>query len=404
MMNFMAKPTSFHCNIACRYCFYLEKAAFMENEDVRVSRFMQVAQAEDFMEKRIQLEAGRDVYFTWQGGEPLLAGMKFYEQVAASSQRLEAQYGKVIHHAVQTNGMLIDDAWARLFRRNHFLVGVSMDGDRELHDTYRRTRQGEGTFADVARGIEALQKADVEFNTLTVVNAVNAQEPLRVYRFLKSMGVKFMQFIPVVETVDLDEAHKPCWLDRSDIIPQTADFSVAALAYGKFMVRIFHEWVRKDVTTISIRLFDTLMAQFLGREATLCVFKEACGGDNLALEADGEIYQCDHFVYPSQRFQLGNLRACSFEDLQEKTHAWSAYKRDIGDACKACQWLALCHGGCPKHRFISDGATGRKSYFCEGYQYIFAQLTPGLNLLAEFLEKEIPWEYLPDAIERVYEA
>lgn len=403
MMNFMVKPTSFHCNIACRYCFYLEKAAFIAKEQMPDSHFMQIALVENFMEERVKFETGRDISFTWQGGEPLLAGLDFYTQVVWVAERLEEKYGKRIHHIIQTNGTLIDDAWAQFFRRHRFLVGVSIDGDESLHDTYRRTRDGQGTFADVVRGIALLKQAGVEFNTLTVVNNLNAQEPLRVYRFLKSLGAKFMQFIPVVETVGLDEEHKPSWLDQPDFVPQVADFSVLPLDYGRFMACIFHEWVRNDVTKVSVRLFDTLLAQFSKQEAMLCIFKEACGGDNLALEANGDLYQCDHFVYPDKKFQLGNLQTRTLAALQTQIGAWSSFKREIAVSCKQCPWLVLCHGGCPKHRFIPDGMLGRKSYFCAGYQHIFAQLTPGLNLIMEFLEKQLPWEYLPRAIERVYQ-
>lgn len=398
----MIKPTSFHCNLACQYCFYLDKNVFLRKEATELSPFMQIEQAKEFMEHRIQLEAEHDVYFTWQGGEPLLAGLEFYQKIVSLGQIIANKYDKNIYHAIQTNGTLIDEQWAKFFHKNRILIGISIDGDAELHDIYRRTPNGNNTFAAVERGITILKEAGVAFNTLTVVNRENVKHPLRVYRFLKKLGVKFMQFIPVVETVGVDKEHKPNWLEQKNIIPEVADFSVLPIEYGTFMVTIFNEWVRNDITDISIRLFDSMIAQFMGQEATLCVFKEKCGGDNIALEVGGEMYQCDHFVYPSEKFRLGNLQHINLVDLEEKLCTWSTYKSDISGVCIKCQWQNLCHGGCPKHRFIDDGQGGRKNYFCEGYKYLFKELTPGLNLIAEFIDKKIPWEYLSEAVDRVY--
>lgn len=400
MLNFMIKPTSFKCNIACKYCFYLEKQKFIvpENE----SPFMDIALAKEFVEKKIREENSNDVYFLWQGGEPLLAGLDFYVNILAHQEKIARLFNKKIHNAIQTNGTLIDDNWAKFFKKNKFLVGISIDGNKQFHNNYRKTITGKDTFTEVSKGLEFLRKNKVEFNTLTVINNLNSNHPLEIYNFLKSIGSKFMQFIPVIETMDIDENYKPEWIDNHQSIPRPATFSVTPLAYANFMNSIFDEWIRKDITNVSIRMFDSLLARFSGYEQTLCHFKERCGGNNIALESDSMLYQCDHFVYPESRFKIGNFKELSFKEIEEKTKLLSDMKKDISSKCKKCQWLELCHGGCPKHRFINYCENERISYFCEGYQRIFEHITPGLNLIMEFKEKQIPWNILPKAADNLY--
>lgn len=402
MVNFMIKPASFNCNIGCKYCFYLEKQDFMSVDDYHSGKHMDIYKAKQFIEKRIKEEKGKDIYFTWQGGEPLLAGLDFYKTVVEIQEALGAVYGKRIHNAVQTNGILITEKWAEFLKEKKFLVGISIDGDEALHNVYRKTVNGGATFDKVMRGLKNLQKKGVEFNTLTVVNDKNVKYPLEVYRFLKSIGSRFMQFIPVIETLDIDENYKPKWIDDKDFVPRKTGFSVNPLEYGKFMSAVFDEWISKDVSQVSIRMFDSLLARFAGYEQTLCVFKEECGGNNLALEADGTVYQCDHFVYPESKFKIGNIKEMSLAEIEEKSKKLSDVKKDISRKCQECKWLELCHGGCPKHRFVNSGDTQEKiSYFCEGYKYIFEHITPGLNLILEFKNKQIPWKYLPAAVEEM---
>lgn len=402
MVNFMIKPTSFQCNLACKYCFYLEKEKFLSVDDYSSAKFMNIYMAKQLIEKRIKEEKGKELFFTWQGGEPLLAGLDFYKTVVEFQEELGKIYNKKIYNAIQTNGTLITENWAKFLKEKKFLVGISIDGNQEIHDIYRKNINGEGSFEKVLKGLKYLQKEGVEFNTLTVVNSKNVKNPLEVYNFLKSIGSRFMQFIPVIETVEVDENYKPVWIDNNNFTPTKTEFSVSPLEYGKFMSTIFNEWILKDITKISVRMFDSLLARFAGYEQTLCVFKEECGGNNLAIEADGTVYQCDHFVYPESKFKIGNINEMSIPQMEEKTEFLSSVKKNISQKCKQCEWLELCHGGCPKHRFVDTEIPNEKvSYFCEGYKYIFEHITPGLNLILEFKDKKIPWKYLPAAIEKI---
>lgn len=345
MVNFMIKPTSFQCNAACKYCFYLEKKEFMINDEQKKVKIMDIELAKRFIEKRVVEEKTKDIFFTWQGGEPLLAGLDFYKNVVKYQKELARLFGKNIHNAIQTNGMLITEQWAKFFKKNEFLIGISIDGDQELHNIYRRTPANRGTYKEVTRGIRFLEEYKVEYNTLTVVNNFNVKYPMEVYNFLKSIGSRFIQFIPVIETVDMDENYKPAWIDNKDFIAKPTNFSVNPLEYAKFMNTIFDEWIKKDFNSVSIRMFDSLLSRFSGHEQTLCVFKESCGGNNVALESDGTLYQCDHFVYPEDRFKIGNFQKMSLTEIQDKTSVLSNLKKDISSKCKSCKWLEICHGG-----------------------------------------------------------
>ncbi|WP_291255610.1 anaerobic sulfatase maturase [Fusobacterium sp.] len=403
MLNFMIKPTSFQCNIACKYCFYLEKEKFMHSELNKKVKFMDLETAKKFIEKRVTEGKDRDIYFTWQGGEPLLAGLDFYKGVVSYQKELARLFDKKIHNAIQTNGILIDEQWAKFLKKHEFLVGISIDGDQEIHDIYRRTVNNGSTFRKVSKGLRYLEQYGVEYNTLTVVNNFNVKYPLETYKFLKSIGAKFMQFIPVVETLDNDENFKPNWIDDREFNARVSDFSVDPVAYSEFMNKIFDVWIKKDITKISIRMFDSLLTRFSGYEPTLCIFREKCGGSNIALESDGMLYQCDHFVYPESQFKIGNFQELNLNEIEGLSDKLSQKKQDISSKCRECKWLELCHGGCPKHRFINLNSSGERiSYFCEAYQRMFEHMTPGLNLMVEFKEKHIPWELFAGAVEKIY--
>lgn len=403
MINFMIKPTSFQCNIACKYCFYLEKANFICETEEKKSKYMDIEIAKEFIKKRIIEDPSKDIYFTWQGGEPLLAGLKFYKNIVSYQKELGKAFNKNIHNAIQTNGILIDEEWAKFLKKNKFLVGVSIDGDQEFHDIYRRTITNGATFRKVSKGIRYLEEYGVEYNTLTVVNNFNVKYPLEVYKFLKSIGSKFLQFIPVVETKDIDNYFKPSWIDDESFKAEVTEFSVEPLAYANFINTIFDEWIKNDITNVSIRLFDSLLAKFSGYEPTICVLKETCGGNNVVIESDGTLYQCDHFVYPEDKFKIGNIIDLTLKEIEAKTEVLSNYKKNFSSKCKECKWLELCYGGCPKHRFVKLENSGERiSYFCEAYQAIFEHITPGLNLIMEFKEKNLPWELFPIAIKKLY--
>lgn len=402
-MNFIIKPTSFLCNMKCEYCFYLEKESFIEFDK---SRYLKGENLYNFMEKRILCCKDKNINFIWQGGEPLLLGIEFYNQAISIGEKLAKKYNRIISHSIQTNGTLIDENWTKLFYDKKILIGISIDGNEAHHNIYRKMADGKESFHKVISAIKLLNQYNVEYNTLTVVNNKNVLYPLDVYNFLKSLGVKFMQFIPVVEVDSaLNENGMPIWLNENeqDISIKLAPFSVEPLAYANFIKVIFREWLKGDCTRISIRLFDVLLQAFTNQDVSLCVFKKHCGGENMVLEADGNIYQCDHFVYPNSKFFIGNIDNLSVRDLYLAQEKWSLRKVDVAKKCKNCKWNFICHGGCPKHRFVKSQDDDRNlSYFCEAYQDIFEYLTPGLNLILEFIEKKIPFTYLPPAVEKLY--
>ena len=299
-MNFIVKPTSFLCNMVCKYCFYLEKADFMIKEN-NTTHFMQNKNLYQFMEKRISYCQDKNITFIWQGGEPLLIGIDFYKRAIEYGKILAKKFNKNIYHSIQTNGTLINDEWAKFFHDEQILIGLSIDGDEELHNLYRKMKDKSSSFTKVLNAIKLMQQYNVEFNTLTVVNNINVKYPLRIYNFLKSLNIRFMQFIPVVEMdKNTNVNYMPSWMEQNNV--NLAEFSVNPLEYGNFINTIFDEWIRHDITNISIRLFDALLQHFAGQSTSLCVFMSQCGGENMVLEADGTIYQCDHFVYPDSKY------------------------------------------------------------------------------------------------------
>lgn len=398
-MHITAKPTSFKCNLKCDYCFYLEKESFIESPSL-MSRTM----LSDYIEKYIDA-SGDEVFFTWQGGEPTLAGLEFFQEAV----RLQQQFakGKKIHNALQTNGVLLNDAWCQFFHDNHFLIGISIDGDQALHDSYRVTTAHKGSFHKVKAAIELLNQHNVEFNALTVVNNINVKQPLVVYNTLKSLGCKHIQFIELVETLECDDNHTPQWLglqskmirEGSSLIPisvvnepgRVADFSVSAKEYGQFMATIFEQWVHNDVGTVFVRQFESLLSCFVGNGHTSCVFQESCG-DNFVVEANGDIYECDHYVYPDYR--LGNVAELTLSTMFGSKV--NASKRLLASECKGCIYKAICNGGCPKHRFNQG-----RSYFCEGYKILFAAVTPYMNAMAVLIQEGVAVENIMKIAPRI---
>lgn len=401
-MHFTIKPVSFTCNLECDYCFYLPKG---EEQGMLNKGIMSDEVLEAFIPRYIQECPSDHVLFTWQGGEPLLAGRKFFEKAFA----LQSQYanGKVIENAIQTNATLIDDKWCELFLKHKILLGVSIDGPAQMHDKYRHSKKGGGSHSEVMQGIELLKKHGVEFNTLTCINESNYRHPLEVYKFLKDIGSTFMQFSEVIET-------NPENTDF-DNIPQSFEpkpFSLPAKGYGEFMSAIFLEWVHNDIDKINIRQFESLISNVLGLGHLSCVFENRCP-DNFVLEANGDIYECDQAVYP--KYRLANIldiekadampaircqvdgadptaatatATCSLKDL--KASRLSAHKLKLSADCKECKYLSYCNGGCIKHRIVN--VTGvSKTYFCEGYKQLFETMLPYLNAMVYLENQKIPY-------------
>lgn len=385
--HMLAKPAGPQCNLDCKYCFYLEKEALFPSGTTRMSPEV----LDQFVRQYIAAQPGREVHFAWQGGEPTLMGVDFFRQAVA----LQKQYaqGKEIHNAFQTNGILLNDAWCEFLAANSFLVGISIDGPEDLHDGYRVDRGGHGTFKRVMRGIGFLKKHAVEFNTLSVVHRKNSQRPREVYEFLKEIGSGFMQFIPLVERMTIEPVTDGLPL----VAPSDAreclvtEWSVRARDYGQFLCDIFDCWVRQDVGKVYVQMFDVALAGWVGMEPPLCVYRKTCG-DAMVVEHNGDVYSCDHFVYPDYR--LGNLMERTLEDLPQ-----SPEQRQFGhdklaslpDMCLQCTWRFACNGGCPKHRFIStpDGQPGL-NYFCAGYKKFFAHADPKMRLMADALRRGQP--------------
>lgn len=360
----MAKPASSRCNLNCRYCFYLEK---------QQQKVMDDATLEAFIHQQIEAQPGHIVQFAWQGGEPTLCGLPFFQRAAA----LQKQYanGKRIENAFQTNGILLNDSWCRFFQQEGWLVGVSLDGPAELHDVYRVNRRGKPSHHHVINAIETLKKHHVAFNLLCVVNNLNSQQPQRLYRYLRTLGTPFLQFIPLVE---------------QDAQGNLSAESVSGEAWGNFLTTVFDLWARNDIGRVSIQLFDSTLAVWSGYPSQMCTFGETCG-HAFALEANGDLYPCDHYVYP--QYRLGNLHQIPINviNASREVSAFGMRKKSgLCDDCRRCDVLRLCRGDCPKHRFIQG-----KSALCEGYAHFFSYTAPHMCAMRDLLrQRRSPMELM----------
>jgi len=395
----MAKPIGPICNIDCKYCFYLEKEKLYP--DTRKWR-MPGDVLEEYVRQYIAQQDVPEISFAWQGGEPTLLGVDYFRKIVSLQQRFAN--GKRIHNAFQTNGTLLDDEWGEFLAQEAFLVGLSIDGPRELHDRYRVDKQQNGTFDAVMGGLGFLQKHKVEFNTLTVVNRANSQHPLEVYNFLKQIGSGFIQFIPLVERTastgplavlnnhfKLDFAEPPVAGEAHDPMSPVTPWSVDAKQYGEFLVRIFDQWVHRDVGRAFVQLFDVALGIWAGAGSSSCVFAEKCGRA-LAMEHNGDVYSCDHYVYP--KFKLGNVMNSSLASLVDsvRQEQFGNDKLDtLPNYCRSCDVRFACNGECPKHRFIDtpDGQPGL-NYLCPAYKRFFAHIDPHMKTMTRLLQSRRP--------------
>jgi len=396
----MPKPAGASCNLRCEYCFYLEKqAAFAEDSpgQAQASQRMSDELLETYVRKYIESQPGRgEVAFMWQGGEPTLMGLEFFEKAV----RLQDKYaaGRRITNSLQTNGTLLDDGWGRFLHERNFLLGLSLDGPAEIHNAYRRDASGAGSFDAVMRGLDVLKRHEVEFNILASVTPAATAKPLDVYRFFREAGVKFIQFLGIVERLPDDaEAkqglHLAQGLIGGDVVasPKLTPWSVGPVDYGRFLCEIFDEWLGRDVGSIFVMNFEWAMAGSMGRPAMVCKFMPQCGSAPV-VEHNGEVYSCDHYVYPRSR--LGNIAT---DDLREMMA--SPAQRNFGQAkmttlpkyCRNCPVLASCWGGCPKHRFMQtpDGQDGL-NYLCAGYRKFFLRAAPHFQAMAALLKAGRP--------------
>lgn len=396
----MAKPTGPRCNLDCSYCYYLDKVELYPDE----GKFrMPPDILEIFIRDYIASQSGagsREIHFVWQGGEPTMLGLGYFRDIVAL-QRRHCPAGHAIRNALQTNGTLLDEEWARFLHDEGFLVGLSLDGPPHLHDHYRRDRRDQPSSPRVLSAWDLLTRHRVETNVLCVVSNHNAGFPLEVYRYLRDIGVQYMQFIPVVERIDRQGTLAP------PPRPGDEDFAVAPWSvspgdYGRFLCRIFDEWVRHDVGRVFVQLFDLQLGIWSGEPASLCVFAETCGS-GLALEHNGDLYACDHYVYPE--FRLGNIGQTSIEalaTLPQQRQFGLDKKARLPEACKRCEWRFACHGGCPKHRFLltPEGDPERLNYFCESNRMFFTHAAPYLEGMVRLLRQGQPPARIMDVLAR----
>lgn len=384
----MAKPIGSVCNLNCTYCYYLEKQKlFPDTTNFRMSDEV----LEQYIRRYIETQQVPVVTFVWQGGEPSLLGLDFFKRVIDLQHKYAGN--KRTENAFQTNGTRLDDDWCRFFKQHNFLVGISIDGPEKIHNQHRLYKNGQASFADVMNGIQLLRKHNVDFNTLSVVNRHSSQYPMEVYHFLKDIGSGFMQFLPIVEREALNIAPNELKLipADSDAEAKLTDWSVIPEDYGKFLISIFDEWVRNDVGRYYVQLFDVTLANWVGEAPGLCVFSETCGNAVVA-EHNGDVYSCDHYVYP--RYFLGNIKEHTFAEMMfsDKQYEFGMRKLNgLPDYCIKCEYRFACHGECPKHRFINTpaGEPGL-NYLCEAYKMFFAHVHPYMQYMSDELAKKRP--------------
>jgi len=393
--HLLAKPTGAVCNLDCTYCFFLSKEMLYPGSRFRMADDL----LETYLRQLIEAHAGApEVVVAWQGGEPTMMGLGFFRRSVELAEQYR-QPGQRIVYTIQTNGTLLDDDWAAFFNEHGFLVGLSIDGPRELHDTYRVDKGGHGSFSRVMRGLRTLQRHGVQWNALTTVHAVNQDQGREVYWFLRDeCGARFMQFIPIVEraTADTLAAANAGWGDRARDRPLyvqqgslVTERSVSPGGYGRFLIDIFEDWVRRDIGEVYVQMFDVALASWYAQPPGLCVHAETCGLA-LALEHTGDLYSCDHFVEPAYR--LGNIRETPMIDLvaSPRQQEFGRAKRDtLPRYCLDCDVRFACHGGCPKDRFATtpDGEPGLH-YLCPGYKAFFSHIRPAMEAMCELLKAD----------------
>ena len=382
----MLKPVGAHCNLACKYCYYLEKNKLYPTAQ---RHLMSDEMLEQFTREYIEAQTMNQVLFTWHGGEPLLRSLDFYRKALSLQQKYAG--GRRIDNVIQTNGTLLTDEWCEFFAQNHWLVGISIDGPQPDHDHYRLTAAGKPSWKKVIQGIKLLKKHGVEWNAMAVVNAYNANHPLEFYRFFKENGCQFLQFTPIVERLTRHEDGRTLasLADKDEI--SLSEASVAPEQWGYFLCAIFDEWVRKDVGKIFVEIFDCTLANWMGISPGICAYSKECGHAGV-MEHNGDVYSCDHFVFPE--YKLGNIRDHSLIDMLygEQQQEFSRLKHSsLPRQCKECDMEFACHGECPKNRFMKDkyGDSGL-NYLCPGYYHYYQHVAPYMDYMKQELMSQRP--------------
>ncbi|MFZ1320685.1 MAG: anaerobic sulfatase maturase [Ignavibacteria bacterium] len=369
----LGKPTGAICNLDCKYCFFLSKEMLYPGSKFRMADEL----LKEYIRQLMQSQNSLEINVSWQGGEPTLMGTDFFYK-SLELQKKYKQEGVTVFNTMQTNGILINDEWCRLFRENNFLIGLSIDGTKELHDIYRVDKGGHGTFDKVVNAARLMQKHGVEFNILTTVHSGNSAYPLEIYKFFRDeLKVKFIQFIPIVE-----RKNDTGFQEGNEV----TDRSLKSDQWGDFLIAIFDEWVRNDVGEMYVQMFDAALASWYGIPPSMCIFLEKCGMA-AALEHNGDFYSCDHYVEP--KYLLGNIMEKEMTEMiiSEKQLKFGDDKLNtLPDYCKKCDVLFACHGECPKNRFIQtpDGEMGL-NYLCEGYMKFFKHIDEPMKYMVQKL-------------------
>ncbi|WP_338452693.1 anaerobic sulfatase maturase [Niallia oryzisoli] len=397
--HMLAKPSGPICNLDCHYCFYTEKESlFVPKSTFRMSE----ETLEHFIKSYIQAQDAEEIPFVWQGGEPALMGLNFYKKVV----ELQRKYanGKKISNSLQTNGTLLTEEWFPFLAENNFLVGLSLDGPEQIHDNYRVDRGGKPTFHRVLKTLRNLQKYNISYNVLTCVTKESSQYPLEIYQFLKNEGVKFIQFIPIVERMADEQATAlglrhatPYSINEEGV--HLAPWTVNSEKYGDFLITIFDEWVRHDVGEVTVMNFESSLVAWMGLPATVCIFAETCGKAAI-IEHNGDVYSCDHFMYPD--YKLGNVQSQTFQEMIDSIQQYEfgqAKKNSLPKYCQTCEVKFACNGECPKHRFLTtpDGEAGL-NYLCAGYKKYFTHIHRYMKAMVQLLEHGLPASKIADLI------
>lgn len=363
------KPIGPRCNLNCSYCYYLEKSElFQDGVSVMNDHLLELC-----IRQQIDATTEQVITFSWHGGEPLLAGLDFYRK-AAAFQKKYCPPGKKILNGIQTNGTLLSDEWCRFLSDERFIVGISIDGPEDLHDKFRKTKDGKGTFTKVLKGFDLLIMHGIEPEILCVVNSVNSHHPLAIYDFFRHLGISYITFIPLVEKIDPHMS--------------VSDRSVNPEVFGKFLCNIFDAWLARDVGKIRIQIFEEALRTAFNQDHTLCIFKKNCGGVPV-IEHNGNFYSCDHFVTPE--YNIGNINSSPIDEMLDSKQqtAFGRLKSETLPAyCRKCEVIEMCNGECPKNRFTStnDGETGL-NYLCAGYRKFFNHCTPFIDTVKRITGK-----------------
>ncbi len=391
--HLLSKPTGAICNLDCKYCFFLSKEMLYPGSRFRMADDL----LEMYIRQLIESQQADEINIAWQGGEPTLMGLEFFKRSVDLAQKYKKP-GQTILHTMQTNGTKIDEEWAEFFKKNNFLIGLSVDGPRSMHDAYRVNKGGQGTFDQVMRGWKILRQYQVDFNILCTLHAVNGDYPLEVYRFFRDdLKAEYIQFIPIIERATADSlstanqgwstgsgGDRPLYTQIGELVTER---SILPEQYGRFLIEVFDEWVRRDIGKVYVQMFDVALGSWVGIH-TLCVFAPTCG-NALALEHNGDMYSCDHFVEPA--YLLGNIQETHMIELvaSSQQRQFGQDKQDrLPRYCRECEVRFACNGGCPKDRFIDtpDGEPGL-NYLCAGYKLFYHYIDPSMKIMADLLRQ-----------------